>query len=31
MLRVVDDGIPINMNELGSDVMYGEISPKMIT
>ena len=27
MLRVVEDGIPINMNELGSDIMYGEINP----
>lgn len=31
MLRVVEEGVPINMNELGTDVMYGEISPKMIT
>ena len=27
MLRIAEDGVPINMNELGSDIMYGEISP----
>ncbi len=27
MLRVVEEGVPINMNELSSDIMYGEINP----
>lgn len=30
MLRVVEEGVAINMNDLATDIMYGEISPKML-
>lgn len=30
MLRNVDEGVPIGMNELGSDMMYGELSPNIM-
>jgi hypothetical protein len=31
MLRNVDEGVAINMNELGSDLMYGELSPNIMS